>query len=138
VNNKIVLISCVSKKLSYPAKTKDIYISTLFKLHLKYAERIEADEIYVLSAKYGLLELEQVIEPYNVTLNNMCVRDIKDWAACVIARIDDKCDIEYDTFVFLAGVRYRKYLLPRIKHYEIPLKRLRIGEQLRKLKELTS
>ena len=34
---KIVLISCVSKKLDHSAKARDMYISPLFKLSLKYA-----------------------------------------------------------------------------------------------------
>ncbi|UZQ49968.1 DUF6884 domain-containing protein [Clostridium kluyveri] len=66
---KIVLISCVSKKLSYPAKAKDMYISQLFKLNFNYANFIKADNIFILSAKYGLLKLDKEIEPYNETLN---------------------------------------------------------------------
>ena len=137
MNKKIVLISCVSKKLRHPAKAKDIYISTLFKLNLRYATTIKADKIFILSAKYGLLELDKVIKPYNVTLNNMRAIDIKKWADSIIVQIDNRCDLENDTFILLAGIKYRKYLLPYIKHYEIPLKGLRIGEQLKRLKELT-
>ena len=35
----IVLISCVSKKLNHKAKAKDLYVSSLFRLNLKYAEQ---------------------------------------------------------------------------------------------------
>lgn len=51
---KIVLISCVSKKLDHKAKAKDLYTSPLFKYNLKYAEKIGADKIFILSAKYSL------------------------------------------------------------------------------------
>ncbi len=40
MNKKIVLISCVSKKLAHRAKAKELYISTLFKLNLKYATQL--------------------------------------------------------------------------------------------------
>jgi hypothetical protein len=56
---KIVLVSCVKSKLSHPAKARDLYISTLFKSNLEYACRQNPDGIYILSAKYGLLELDR-------------------------------------------------------------------------------
>ena len=56
----------------------------------------------------------------------------------VISQLKDIWDLKNDTFVFLAGNNYRKYLLPHIEHYEIPMKNLKIGEQLKCLKENTS
>lgn len=70
MSKRIALISCVSQKLSQHAKPKELYVSTLFKLNLKYAEKLEPDEIFILSAKHGLLSLDQQIEPYEQTLNN--------------------------------------------------------------------
>ena len=84
MRKKIVLISCVSKKLPYRAKARDLYVSTLFKLNLKYANSLNPDEIYVLSAKHGLLELEREIEPYEQTLNNMRTTEIRAWANNVL------------------------------------------------------
>jgi len=138
MTKRIVLISCVSQKRPYRAKARDLYVSTLFKLSLKYAEKLAPDEIFVLSAKYGLLSLEQEIEPYEKTLNNMSSSEIKLWANEVLTQIRNICSIEDSEFTFLAGDKYRKYLLPHIKHYRLPLKGLRIGEQLQKLKEMTS
>jgi hypothetical protein len=37
--------------------------------------------------------------------------------------------------VFLAGERYRKYLIPHLTNHEIPLRGLGIGKQMRFLKE---
>ena len=138
MRKRIVLISCVSQKLSKRAKTKDLYISTLFRLNLKYAEKLKPDGIFVLSAKYGLLNLEQEIEPYEQTLNNMRAVDVKQWASRVLEQLKEISSIDETEFVFLAGEKYRKYLLPNIKHTHIPLEGLRIGEQLQKLKGLTS
>ncbi|MFN5749119.1 MAG: DUF6884 domain-containing protein, partial [Pseudanabaena sp.] len=45
MTKSIVLISCASRKLSQRAKAKDLYISTLFKLNLKYAQKLESDNI---------------------------------------------------------------------------------------------
>ena len=115
-----------------------MYISTLFKLNLRYAEKLNPDGVYILSAKYGLLNLEQDIDPYEQTLNNMRADEVKRWANQVIDQIKKICVIEETEFVFLAGEKYRKYLLPHLNNVQIPLKGLRIGEQLQMLKTLTA
>lgn len=138
MKKRIVLISCVSQKLPHRAKAKDLYISTLFKLNLRYAEKLNPDGVYILSAKYGLLNLEQDIDPYEQTLNNMRANEVKRWANQVIEQIKKICVIEETEFVFLAGEKYRKYLLPHLNNVQIPLKGLRIGEQLQMLKRLTA
>lgn len=132
----IVLISCVSQKLPHRAQAKDLYVSTLFKLNYKYAKKLHADEIYILSAKHGLLSLTQEIDPYEQTLNNMRSAEIKVWANQVLEQLKQVCSIDETEFTFLAGDKYRKYLLPHIKNVIIPLEGLRIGEQLQKLKGL--
>jgi len=135
---KIVLISCVSQKLPHKAKAKDLYVSTLFQLNLKYANRLSPDNIFVLSAKHALLELEQEIEPYEQTLNNVRIAEVKEWANNVLHQLKTVASLEEVEFIFLAGDKYRRYLLPHIKHALVPLKGLRIGEQLQRLKELTA
>jgi hypothetical protein len=138
MNKHIVLISCVSQKLSWRAKAKDLYVSTLFKLNLEYARKLQPDAIFILSAKHGLLSLEEEIEPYEQTLNAMRAGEIKRWAERVLEQIKDIYSLEETEFIFLAGDKYRKYLLPHIVDAQVPLQGLRIGEQLRRLKELTS
>ena len=113
----------------------DLYVSTLFKLNLKYANSINPDEIYVLSAKHGLLELEREIKPYEQTLNNMRANEVRAWANNVLQQLQSIASVEEAEFIFLAGDKYRKYLLPHIKNAVVPLEGLRIGEQLQRLKE---
>jgi len=132
---KIILISCVSKKLDKKSKAGDIYISPLFRYNLKYALSLNPEKIFILSAKYGLLNLEQEIEPYNQTLNKMSSLEIKDWSSLILKDLKKLSNLEKDEFIFLAGNNYRKYLLPYIKNYKIPLQGLGIGKQLRFLKE---
>ena len=54
---KILLISCASKKLEVKAKAADLYKSALFKLNLKYARKLKADDIlyYLQSMDFFLL-----------------------------------------------------------------------------------
>jgi hypothetical protein len=127
---KIILISCVSQKLPYKATARRLYVSPLFKKNLAYAQRQNPDAIFILSAKYGLVDLDQEIEPYDLTLNSMSVEQIKVWAVRVLAQLSVRADLSHDHFVFLAGEKYRKYLLPKLKSYEVPMEGLPIGKQL--------
>lgn len=112
---KAVLISCVSSKLDHRAKAKDLYVSPLFKYNLKYAYALNSDMIFILSAKYGLVDLEEELDPYNQTLNDMKSAQIKLWAERVISNLKKEVNINNDEIIFLAGERYRKYLIPHIK-----------------------
>lgn len=135
---KIVLISCVSQKLSHKARVEDLYISTLFKLNLKYARKLKPDAIFILSAMHGLLELDAEIAPYNVTLNEMRSTERKAWAKTVLEQLGKHANLKNDHFVFLAGQNYRKYVAPSLASFEVPLEGLPIGKQLQKLKGLTT
>ena len=89
---KIVLISCVKKKLPYRAKAQDLYISPLFRFNIEYACSLKPDAIYILSAKYGLVSLDQEIDTYNQTLNTMSESQKKAWAQKVLAELSQKTD----------------------------------------------
>ena len=130
----VVLISCVKSKLPFRAKAKNLYTSTLFRSCLQYARRLNPDAIYILSAKYGLVDLEEEIDTYNLTLNGMGEVKKKAWASRVLLSLQQKTDLQNDRFIILAGDNYRKYLLPHIRSYEIPLEGLSFGQQLGELK----
>ena len=132
---KIILISCVSKKINQKTIAQNLYISTLFQKNLQYAKSLNPDKIFVLSAKYGLLKLDEEVEPYDKTLNKMRSYEIKEWANSVLSQLQKVVDLNKDEFVFLAGNNYRKFLLPGIKNYKIPMLDLGIGKQLKWLKE---
>ena len=131
----IVLISCVKTKLPQPAMAKDLYISDFFRKAYYYAELLKPDRILILSAKYGLLPSERIIEPYEMTLTEMNVAKRKEWSNEVLEELRKHTDLKRDIFIFLCGVKYRQYLLSDICNYEIPMKGLRNGQQKHWLKE---
>ena len=65
----IAFISCVKSKKIGNYEAKELYISDFFKKSLRYCI-INYDKVFILSAKYGLLELNERIETYEMTLNN--------------------------------------------------------------------
>ena len=135
---RIVLISCVSSKLDTRAPARELYISPLFKFNLAYAQSLKPDAIFILSAKHGLLALDAVVAPYNETLNTKKHADIRAWAATVLKELEKKTDTKKDEFIFLAGERYRRYLVPALAHVQIPLAGLGLGRQLQFLKRALS
>jgi len=134
----IILVSCVKSKLNHPAKARDLYTSSLFRMNMQFAQSLQPDAIYILSAKYGLLELDHEIAPYELTLNNMPERTRKAWALNVLEALRQKADLQSDRFIFLAGYNYRKYLTPHLAHIEVPFEGLSFGRQLGELKKRLS
>jgi hypothetical protein len=135
----IVLIACGKTKAPVPSPARDLYQGDLFQKSLAYAEKVlDADAIYVLSAKYGLLPIDERIEPYEKTLNNASVGEKRDWADRVLAELREVADLEQDRFTILAGENYRKHLLPHIRYHELPLEGLMLGQQLAFLTQATA
>lgn len=67
-----VFISCSKSKLDKPCKAQEMYSpSDIFTKRFTYARKVTSrDKIFILSAKYGLLRLDDVIEPYELFLND--------------------------------------------------------------------
>ena len=128
----VMLVSCVSLKKSQSVKGKDLYISSWFKKARKYAER-HADSWYILSAKYHLLHPEAVAEPYNLTLNHMKQRELREWARITLEMLKEEL-YSGDTMIILAGMNYRRFLLDGLRdmcrEIVIPMEGLGIGKQL--------
>ena len=133
---KVVLISCVSKKCSYKTEAQNMYTSPLFVKSLKYASDIlKPKKIFILSAKYGLLNINEEIEPYNETLNGKNKKEKEEWANNVLNQLKKECKINNDRFIFLAGRNYYEYLILYLPNNEILMKNLPIGKRLQWLKE---
>ena len=123
---KIVLVSCVAKKadieegIKLPAK--ELYVSPLFQKAYAFAESLNPDRIYILSAKYGLLEPDERICKYNESLYSKKVKERIDWGKKVLESLKDKgVDTQNDEFTFLAGKIYCKHLIgeDKINNYSI-------------------
>ena len=131
------LVSCVARKLDTPSPAKDLYTSAWFRKARAYVESTESPW-YILSAEYGLLDPERVVEPYEKTLNTMGIRDRRFWAERVFSQLE-AVGVTDGRLSFLAGQRYREFLVPRLRgigiEVEVPMAGLRIGEQLRWLGE---
>ena len=118
----VYLISCCKEKLKFAAKAKDLYQSEGFKKRLSEALSHNPDEILILSAKHHIVELDQVLEPYDVCLSNQTVGEQKKWAEICLADLSSRFNLKEDRFIILANEDYYRYLIGqyRIENYETP------------------
>lgn len=132
----IALVSCAKQKQSAPCRAAELYSpSTLFSLSYAYAKG-NAERVYILSAKYGLVDEDAVIAPYDETLNDMSVEDRKAWSERVLSQLAAVCDVEADHFIILAGRHYYEYLLPGLRNVTLPLGNLPLGKRVELLRRL--
>jgi hypothetical protein len=70
--SKIVLLSCTKSKLDIPSPAKDLYsASPMFRKTLEYGISLKPDRIFILSAKHHLVDLNEILSPYDYTIKEM-------------------------------------------------------------------
>ena len=133
---KVVLVSCSKLKRTYPCEARLLYdASNLFSKSLAYAQTI-SNEIYIISAKYGLVPLDETIEPYDESLNDKTQAELTAWGNKAAAKIVERYDVTQTEFIILAGKNYYAPLQQHIPHINLPLRGLPMGERLARLDEL--
>jgi cytoplasmic iron level regulating protein YaaA (DUF328/UPF0246 family) len=126
------LVACVSHKKNQPLPAKELYDSEWFRKARAYVE-LRNGSWFILSAKHGVLDPDKIIEPYNETLNTMRHADRQKWSKRTLEQLREIL-APTDHVVILAGAKYREFVVGELKNLcasvEIPMKHLRIGEQL--------
>lgn len=133
-NRNIILVACAGRKQQVLSPAKDLYTSTLFKASRRYAERC-GDVWYILSARYGLVHPDQVLEPYNSSLAEMPRAARTDWSQRVFEALRATVlSGTRDQVVFLAGRHYRAHLEGLLRAFgyrvAVPMQGLGIGQQI--------
>lgn len=135
----IGLIACAGSKLCGPAPAEKLYTSQLFRKTRAFV-RSKCDCWFILSAEHGLLRPNEIVAPYDRTLNRMPKARREAWAARVFAQLHPLLH-PGDAIIMLAGDRYRSFLMPVLQReghsVQVPLAGMRIGEQLQWLKQHT-
>lgn len=129
--DSVCLISCVKSKQESAAPARELYVSQWFRDARNLVEASGA-QWYVLSALYGCVEPERVIQPYDYTLNRLGVADRKAWARQVLDALIPKL-VDKRRVIMFAGQRYREFLVGPLREagFEVvvPMEGLRQGEQ---------
>jgi hypothetical protein len=138
--SRIALISCAKSKKSAATKAALLYDSPLFRKSLLYALS-NADACYILSAKHRLIALDEVIEPYELTMKNLTRQQKTEWGRDVVARLRTLSKPR-DELIFLCGNEYYKPIISEVKlagcTIRLPLGDLPFGKRLQRLIQLNS
>ena len=131
LTDAVVLVSCVSQKLSEPAPARLLYRSQWFTKVRALVETRKADWL-ILSALYGEVAPDTCIAPYEKTLNSAGVAERRAWAEKVRRQLAPSV-IGRRRVVILAGQRYREFLVPALLNdgyqVDVPMANLRIAER---------
>lgn len=110
----IGLVSCSAQKLSHPARAHLLYCSPLFKLSLEFAQA-RCHQTFILSAFHGLVELDQVLSPYDRKLGSK--KEKQAWGQKVAASLLFRFSRD-EAFMILAGNDYALPLAAALRTFD--------------------
>jgi hypothetical protein len=123
----IGLVACCKTKLAEPARAEHLYRSPLFRKARAYC-LAHYSRWFILSAKFGLVDPNHVITPYDCTLLDQDKSARTKWGQLVYRQLS-ALGLAGDTFVAHAG---KAYIIPLADKLQImtPLAGLGIGQQM--------
>jgi hypothetical protein len=135
---RIGFVACSKTKSTLKLPAAALYTSDLFRKSL-LAAIDRSEKVFILSAKYGLLGCNDVIEPYDVTLKTMKGAERLTWGERTGFRLSEVLRPK-DTAVMLCGEEYLVPLRPDLQRLqavvESPLGSLSFGSRLSLLRDL--
>ncbi|WP_433856696.1 DUF6884 domain-containing protein [Streptomyces kronopolitis] len=130
----VYVIPCSGKKLDRAAPARELYTGSYFLTCWRAAAVLAGDDglVLVLSARHGLVTLDQVLEPYDTRFGD---RDaVSDLLLAAQAR---KLGIQHARDVtVLAGAAYVQAARTVWPYAQAPLSGLGIGKQLQRLNDM--
>lgn len=92
-----------------------MWLSGYFKYVLQYAKS-KFEKVIIMSAKYNFLEIDEELEPYNISLKDMSKEDKLRWSRKTEKKIMDKYPPDKYEYYFITGVDFYQYLKLPDKH----------------------
>lgn len=104
-----MLVGCVKTKHPVPSAAKDLYKSPLWRCRRAYADSFGCPW-YILSAEHGLLDPDQSICPYDLSLNDLRAKDRRLWSTRVLDELKRRVpSLRKKVIEVHAGATYAKY-----------------------------
>lgn len=132
----VALVSCSKKKRAGMHRAAELYNSPLFKFSFRFASR-SCDEIWILSAKHGLVHPDKKIKSYNRSLKTVPRQEQRKWARRV-AKAVTRHFPKGTKLEFYCGEVYLRDLISLLNTSFVciaPLRGLSLGKQLQWYKE---
>jgi hypothetical protein len=132
--SRVVVIGCVAGKRATASPARDLYQSTLFRGRRAYAEAA-GKPWFIMSALYGLIDPDEVVTPYDVSMRQLDRVQRKALGEQVVDAIEQRVGSLAGCVVELhAGNEYAEAIAEPLRTREAtlyrPLQGLRLGMQL--------
>jgi hypothetical protein len=89
----IAIIPCTNQKSSTPGKARDVWVGNHFQLTLAHAEMFY-ERVLVMSYKYGLIDPDFQIEPYDIDIRHAKAAERLRWWLALREQIGELCEQE--------------------------------------------
>lgn len=108
------LASCGDAKLDHAAPARELYSGDLTRKQIAFASTRGSSidgpaACMIVSAKHGLVDLDETIEPYEARLTKLSKGELADWRAMIIEQLADAGCLGATIFV-MAGAPYERAL----------------------------
>lgn len=128
---RVGLVTCSKEKVNFRTEAYNLYsASPDFRLNIAYAIE-NYDDVFIASGKFGLLELETVLDPYDVWIGLWDQNDQNLWGIDMVRRLrakgyDTDCEfvLHVDDMYYAAikfGFDYFGYKHVTHVHYQVHL-----------------
>ena len=129
-----ILLGCVKSKVGHPAPARDLYCSALWWRRRAYAEATGLPWM-ILSAKYGLVQPDRPLRPYDLALGDLPARERREWGERVAGSLRKHFGpLAGAVFGVHAGAAYRNAITTPLARLgasiTAPLQGLSLGRQL--------
>lgn len=112
----LVICGCSKMKKNYKTEAGELYEGQIFKSIKKYTENHNY-ELFILSAKYGLIKKSEIIAPYDQTIKTK--KDIKELEEKILRAKLLKNVKKFKRIELLMGNSYLEALLHAIKQIDL-------------------
>jgi hypothetical protein len=107
---KIGLISCTREKKPFPCSARSLYSESVeFRACLEFAET-HYDSVFIVSVKHGLVRLDELLNPYDLSLEELSEGARNLWAEEIAKSIGAEGITVYDTIYIHACALYIEHL----------------------------
>lgn len=135
---KVALVGCGARKRPGSHAARDLYTGSLFRAAFAHAERT-ADEVYIVSALWGLVAPDAQLEAYERALDALSKPEREAWADRIVSDLAERFAGLSVRIAIYAGAAYadeleeairRRVTDLRIDSFAVPLEGLPLGRRL--------
>lgn len=106
---RVGLVGCVKSKQEHPAPARELYTSTLFDGRRRTVES-SCERWFILSALHGLLNPDEIVEPYDLAMTEMSRPERREWSTRVLEDLRGQLgSLDRVTFEIHAGADYANF-----------------------------